>query len=380
MTPWKFVKGGLNHLDMLRRLLVFGPENARYLRRIRNSGLFDREFYRKQHPQLLAAFLRHPERHYVAFGEQAGFYPMPDFSPHAYLRRNPDVVDSGLPPFLHYIEHGRAQARKTRDPAPATAGQAPSQAAETVPVPDVPPLRPSAEVAVAVHVYYPELWYEIERSLRNVDIDFDLYVTVTHLGAASEETTESIAQSIRRQWPRAVVVPMPNHGRDIFPWLHLVNSGALSQYRCICKLHTKRSPHLRDGDQWRRRMIESILPAGTTGELVERFMRDRRAGVLVVHGQHLAGKRWWGANQARVAELLARVGIQPDPEALNFPAGSIYWLKQEVVHAIAEMQLKAGDCETEQGATDGTTAHAFERALGYLVAEAGLEIRETRAA
>ena len=369
----EFIRGVSRHFALHRQFWFLGAEQTRYLRRIRENGLFDRDFYRRQHPQLLPMFLRFPERHYVAFGEQAGFYPRPDFSPHAYLRRNPDVADSGQAPFLHYIDQGRLQGRKTRDPGPLEGSQDRSEGSETAEIPDVPMTNTSADVAVTVHIYYPDLWQEIERSLLGVDTDFDLYVTITNLGPESEE----MAESLRRQWPEAVVLLMPNHGRDIFPWVHLVNSGALSRYRCVCKLHTKRSPHLRDGDQWRRRLVESVLPGKATGELVKRFIADRQAGILVSSGQHLAGQRWWGANQVRVADLLARIGIQPDPPALNFAAGSIYWLKPELIEAIARLELQAQDFEPEQGATDGTTAHAFERALGYLVTDAGLKIRET---
>ena len=365
MTPADFIRGIRRHLALQRKFWLLDVEQARYLRRIRQSGLFDRDFYRRQHPQLLPMFLHFPERHYVAFGEQAGFFPRPYFSPGAYRRHNPNVVASDRPPFLHFIERGRESGLCTRDPSPVID--------DDVEVPPVPEVQPRAAFAVVVHVYYPDLWHEIEHALQNVDIDFDLYVTITRLDAESNRT----AEAIRRNWPEATVLTVPNHGRDIFPWVHLINAGVLSRYRCICKLHTKRSPHLADGDEWRRRLIESLLPARATGELLERFLADDRAGVLVVAGQHLAGKRWWGANRQRVAELLQRVGIQLDPTALNFAAGSIYWVKPQVVEAIERMNLQVDDFEPEQGATDGTTAHAFERTLGYLVADAGLEIRET---
>ena len=362
----QFIRGVGRDLALQRKFWLLDAEQAHYLRRIRQSGLFDRDFYRSQHPLLLPMFLRFPERHYVAFGEQAGFFPRPDFSPVAYRRRNEEVAASERPPFLHFIEHGREAGLPTRDPSPVI---------DDVEVPPVPEVQPRAAFAVVVHVYYPDLWHEIERALQNVDIDFDLYVTITCLDAESNQ----IAEAIGRDWPGATVLTVPNHGRDIFPWVHLVNAGVLSRYRSICKLHTKRSPHLADGDQWRRRLVESLLPGRATGELLQRFLDDDRAGVLVVAGQHLAGERWRGANWQRVAELLQRVGIQPDASALNFAAGSIYWLKSEVIEAIERMGLQVDDFEPEQGATDGTTAHAFERTLGYLAAGAGLEIRETAA-
>ena len=365
MTPAEFISGVGRHLALQRKFWFFDTEQARYLRRIRQSGLFDRDFYRRQHPQLLPMFLRFPERHYVSFGEPAGFFPRQDFSPGAYRRRNPEVAAYDRPPFLHFIERGREAGLPTRDPSPAID--------DDVEVPPVPKVQPRAAFAVVVHVYYPDLWHEIEHALQKVDIDFDLYVTITRLDSEADR----IAEAIGRNWPGATVLTVPNHGRDIFPWVHLINAGVLSRYRCICKLHTKRSPHLADGDQWRRRLVESLLPGRTTGELLQRFLDDDRAGVLVVAGQHLAGKRWWGANRQRGAELLQRVGIQPDTTALDFAAGSIYWLKPQVIKAIERMDLQVDDFEPEQGATDGTTAHAFERTLGYLTADAGLEIRET---
>ena len=225
-------------------------EQARYLRRIRQSGLFDRDFYRRQHPQLLPMFLHFPERHYVAFGEQAGFFPRPDFSPGAYRRHNPEC-GRVRPPAVPALHRTRARSGPaTRDPSPVID--------DDVEVPPVPKVQPRAAFAVVVHVYYPDLWHEIEHALQNVDIDFDLYVTITRLDAEADRTAEAIG----RNWPGATVLTVPNHGRDIFPWVHLVNAKVLSRYRCICKLHTKRSPHLADGDQWRRRLVESLLPAG----------------------------------------------------------------------------------------------------------------------
>lgn len=365
MTPVGFLQGLRRHLNLQRRFWFLDANQRHCLRQIRDSGLFERDFYRRMHPQLLPMFLRFPERHYVVFGERAGFYPRPDFSPQAYTRLNPNAAGSGQPPFLHFIECGREGGLRTRDSSPVID--------DDIEMPPVPEVRPRASFGVAVHVYYPHLWREIESALQKVDITFDLYVTVTRLDAESDRLTESI----RRDWPGSTVLTVPNHGRDIFPWLHLVNTGMLSGYRCVCKLHTKRSPHLQDGDEWRRSLLRSILPERNTGQLLRRFLDDDRAGVLVVAGQHLTGERWWGANQTRVAELLARADIRPDPAALDFAAGSIYWLKPEVIKTIEAMGLQVHDFEPEQGATDGTTAHAFERALGFLAADIGLQVRET---
>lgn len=351
-------------LSWLRRLLWFSVDQRAYLRKLKHSGLFDREFYRRQNPQLLPVFLHLAERHYIAFGEQAGLFPCPDFSPAAYRRLNPQAAASGLPSFLHYIETGRQQQLLTRDPSPVDA-QNPAV------LPPVPKRSPRHELAVAIHIYYPELWPEIEQALLDSGLDLDWYITITDLGASHQD----LAEEIRHRHRGATVLLMPNHGRDVFPWVYLINAGALTPYRAVCKLHTKRSPHLEDGASWRRGLLQGILSDRVAA--VQKFLEDPGAGLLVSAGQKLSGTKWWGVNQARTVQILSKGGLNPDPNALEFAAGSMFWVKKPVIESIAKLKLAANDFEPEQGGTDGSTAHAFERALGYLVVNCGLKIRES---
>ena len=91
------------------------PSQLRYLWRMRFSRLFDRQFYRGVNPRIHWIFRMFPERHYLLVGERAGLYPNPDFSPKAYLRHNPDVAATGMPPFEHYLRVGRHEQRLTKD-------------------------------------------------------------------------------------------------------------------------------------------------------------------------------------------------------------------------------------------------------------------------
>lgn len=350
----------------LRRLLWFTADQRAYLSRLKQSGLFDREFYRRQNPQLMPLFLYLPERHYIAFGEPAGLFPRPDFSPAAYLRLNPQAAASELPPFLHYIECGQQQQLPTRDPSPTDAHKPAS-------LPPLPEPAPHSELAAVVHIYYPELWPEIEQALTSSGLELDWFITITDLGPGHQD----LAEQIRHRHQHATVLLMPNHGRDVFPWVYLINAGLLAPYRAVCKLHTKRSPHLEDGGLWRRSLLQGLLPAAASTAQAQAFLADAQVGLLVSCGQHLSGPRWWGANRDRTLQLLQSAGLQPDPEQLSFAAGSMFWVKAPVIQAIARLGLTAADFEPEQGGTDGSTAHAFERALGYLVADCGLSIQQT---
>jgi len=106
-------------------------------------------------------------------------------------------------------------------------------------------------------------------------------------------------------------------------------------------------------------------------------MKDDSAGLWVAADQHLSGIRWWGSNRARTLDLLGRLGIETDGDDLSFPAGSIYWVKPQVIEALKSMSIGYEDFELELSQVDGTTAHALEHGLGYLVAHLNHRIVES---
>src|SRR5947209_563058 len=63
----------------------------RDLRLIEQSGLFNREWYLRQYPDV-AELKIDPIRHYLRYGAAEGRDPNPDFSTRGYLDTYPDVV------------------------------------------------------------------------------------------------------------------------------------------------------------------------------------------------------------------------------------------------------------------------------------------------
>lgn len=75
------------------------------------SGLFDRDWYMRVHPDVGAAALD-PLEHWCRFGWQEARNPNPYFDTGWYLDRNPDVAGTGLNPLLHYLRHGDREGRQ----------------------------------------------------------------------------------------------------------------------------------------------------------------------------------------------------------------------------------------------------------------------------
>ncbi|UYV37199.1 hypothetical protein N4R57_19945 [Rhodobacteraceae bacterium D3-12] len=347
---------------VLRYLFPTAGDRA-YLAAMRSSGQFDRAYYLDSNPRLNPLFRLWPERHYVQLGEANGVCPNPGFSPRAYLFHNPDLGDIRQP-LRHYIEVGRGEGRVVlAAPVPETVPQLPSLS---------PRSAPKAPVAVALHLYYPELWDEFAARLAAQRFDFDLYMTLVARSDLSQEETQSLKTQITAQFPKAQVWTLPNHGRDILPFLHLLSQGVFAPYRAVCKLHGKRSPHRADGDDWRQDLVCGVLgePKQTEARL-RAFLADPEAGIWVADGHLNEGNDWWGANRPRAEVLRRRAGMAPFSDPLRFPAGSIYWVRTEVLDALGALNLTAADFEPEQALVDGTTAHVIERLMGHIAEQAG---------
>lgn len=334
------------------------------VRDIKTSGLFDRAFYYASNPRLRRLFKLAPERHYVLFGEPAGLCPNAAFSPRAYLHNNPDVT--GRHALLHFIRTGRAEGRVVVDATPVPDLVLPDIAAD---------IASPAPVAVVLHLFYHDLWDEFRDALQQQNFAFDLFVTAT----GTEADVAPLRARILHSFPEARIWAMPNHGRDIFPFLHVVASGVLLPYAAVCKLHGKLSPHRADGAQWRAALMGGVMgaPQQTAGRLAA-FLADGALGLWVADGQIFEGNDWWGINRPRAQALLAHgKGFAPMADPLRFPAGSVYWIKPPVLTGLAALGLGAYDFEREQQLVDGTTAHAIERLMGHVTAQAGLAMCTT---
>ena len=93
------------------RIFLLTPEQRRFHRAARQSGLFDPDYYIGAYPMIHPLYHRFPLRHYIVFGEARGYRPNADFSPAAYLHYNPDVAASGMSPFLHWVLSGHREGR-----------------------------------------------------------------------------------------------------------------------------------------------------------------------------------------------------------------------------------------------------------------------------
>jgi lipopolysaccharide biosynthesis protein len=283
-------------------------------------------------------------------GEKEGKDPSPRFRACDYVDANPDMRDSGVGALEHYALVGKREGRKLA-PAKSTV-----ELPNTLLLQDEAP-RKGSRIAVVAHVYYPDLWSEIEASLLHIGEQFDLYVTLV------KGQSDQIERAIRRQFPAAFTLVFPNHGRDMFPFVYLCNTGVLSQYDAVCKVHTKKSPQRADGDAWRQSLLRSLLGSG--GQ-IDGILDLIRSTPSVAAEGGIRGSENWGVNAHNLAELARRARLEYRVQDIRFPAGSMFWVRPKILSEIAALRLSETDFELEAGQLDGTMAHAVERFVGIL--------------
>jgi hypothetical protein len=139
--------------------------------------------------------------------------------------------------------------------------------------------RSDARVLVVAHVYYPEVWFDIEDRLARIPEPYDLVISLV------EGRTAVLESKIAERLPHAIVHRVPNVGRDLGPLVELARAKAFDGYDAILKVHTKRSPHRHDGDAWRVALLDGLMPSPEgIRRIIELLRRDDSVGLVVPNG------------------------------------------------------------------------------------------------
>ncbi len=240
--------------------------------------------------------------------------------------------------------------------------------------------RPEPNVAaLVVHIYYEETWADIAAVLKRLAIPFDLIVTTV-------PERKSLVETIRCDFPHAEIEVMENRGRDVRPFLVLLEAGRLDRYRYVCKLHGKKSS---DGGRrsymgalWRRRLLFDLLAApGLVRSIVDTFQRDPSIGMIGPRAFRLPSEIYseelsWSLNRGMVLGLAEEMGIPPDRFRLDFFGGTMFWVRPEALAPLRKLKL-ADSFPEEKGLLDGGLEHATERLFGAAVVAAGYRLADS---
>jgi len=246
-----------------------------------------------------------------------------------------------------------------------------------------PPDERAPAIAVALHLHYVELWDEIETLLRLWRRPFGLFVTLTRDNPA-------FAARVRSAFPSAVVCVAENRGRDVRPFLQLLEDGAFDSFDVVCKIHGKRSlggdrlPIF--GDVMRRAAYLDLIAGDDRARgVVERFRNDAGLGIVgprrfLSVSRPGAPRDVLGPNRATVEGLAERMEAPIRGDEFDFFEGTMFWARPQALTRLRHLGLAAGGAfAPEAGLVDGALEHAVERLFNHAARAAGYRVEDASA-
>ena len=233
---------------------------------------------------------------------------------------------------------------------------------------EIKPVKKHA-TAVVLHLYYTELFSEVQSYLDHLDDEFDLFLSLT-------EDQSAFAKNIRTKYPDASILIVPNHGRDLAPFLEFLKIIVPLGYETLLKVHTKKTLHREDGTTWRKDVLEKLLGSKAQVSSIQKaFASDGSLAMLGPQDHVIDSRFYMGKNAAKVQDLLYRCGFAQNlPESFFFVASTMFWARPDIFKPLLKAGLSFDNFEHEPLPVDGSLAHALERFFGLLVEVQGKKI------
>lgn len=223
-------------------------------------------------------------------------------------------------------------------------------------------VKPTSDLAVVIHLYYPELLdYFVSKIDKLTAFKYDLFITLP------EQKRDKITD-IKKALPNANVAIVPNCGRDVLPFVETARKLDQLGYKKVLKLHSKKSPHRKDGDEWRDKIVDSLIPVSKKAQAdVETLLNDKKTALIGPKGQYVSLLVNFSSTGHHTNILISRLFTKKFARELfslsdeyGFFAGTMFWARIDALMPIINT-VKAIDFEPEMGQEDSTLAHALER-------------------
>jgi GT2 family glycosyltransferase len=352
-----------------------GRAAAAEIARTRRSPFFDAAWYLETYPDVAESGIT-PARHYALYGWKEGRNPGPRFHTRFYLEQLAAAGEPEKFPLKHYAIRGAALGLSTLRPASALARPLP-----TGPLRAPTDLAKRFRIGVAAHVFYPEMAAEMAAAIARIPAPVALL-----LSTDTEDKAAILRRTFESLEKRAeiTVTVVPNRGRDVAPML-IAHAGAILDCDLVLHIHSKRSPYGSHMAGWFDHCLAHLLHSPLYVDMILRAF-DEDAALGVIHPPAFPANfphMTWSGMQPDAARMLTRIGLDDallEAFPLDFPAGTMMWFRPAALKQFFEAAWDWDNFPDEDGQTDGTTAHVFERLIFYVAAANGFRWQAVRPA
>lgn len=232
---------------------------------------------------------------------------------------------------------------------------------------DFSPQNVEQKISMVFHAYHLELAKQIfvwiEEFASKSSLPVHLIVTTP------AENFDEIGILAKNSQYQSEVVVVENHGRDIWPFLQVCQSGRLANSALVLKIHTKAPRTLGTKTLLNVDSIHELLePALIEGLLKQ---AEENPYFVATYTKYVGKTSSWGRNVNKYFRLLRRLQLEPLPKKLRFPAGTIFWTTGKYSELVGNIAISREDFLGEPSPDDGATEHVLERLFGMLAKDNG---------
>lgn len=219
--------------------------------------------------------------------------------------------------------------------------------------------------SVHLHAYYLDHLEEDFSTIAAYRLAKKLVVTT-----ASPED----AAQIERLGLAAGLIPdvrvVPNRGRDILPFLHVVDADECDDAAIWCHLHQKKSVGSSVGGEIWRSFLLRIL-AGDERHVSSALtcIDEPGTGLVAAFDPYILG---WGESRRILPGASHRLGQELPEHPLLFPVGNMFWTRAGVARSMLALFGKRFAWPGEPLPSDGTVYHLMERLWPAVASRKGL--------
>lgn len=296
------------------------------------------------------------------------------FDSEFYLKVNPDVAKAGLDPISHYIKHG---VKENRNPSECFDLEVYKSRNSEVDFKQIEPVfyfenydsyskLPIAfgYVCVLLHVYYLDDLNKILNEISNIP-SYELHVS------CRAEIKEGVNRIIADRGVSNVFYhEIPNKGYDIYPFIYKLSNINTSRFDCFLKLHTKKgNANTKAGDDvWYEMLTDPILGSEKIINSVVGKFKEKNVGIIGSADMYRSSLSHLYGNKAYIDEVLyEHLNIHSTLKNWGFFAGSIFWFSKELADFIVSKNLLEKLNEESGNLKKGVSNsiwHAYERVFG----------------
>lgn len=232
-------------------------------------------------------------------------------------------------------------------------------------------------VAVCAHIYYVDMLPEILLNTNNIPKDYDFICTTDSID--KKNCIEKILLQCSQIKNIEVRVVEKNRGRDMSALFITFRDIFLNdKYDLVCRVHTKKSPQVGQSASllFKRHLMENLLYSkGYISEIFSMFDKNPSIGLAFPPAIHIfyatLGHGWW-TNKPIVKKVMQmlRINVPLDDCTPVAPYGTMFWFKPKALEKLFKHEWAWEDFNEEPNHVDGGLAHALERSISYVAADA----------